>query len=154
MFVRKSVPANTVLAFYNGIKIEGKDCIKSDDWEEDAYKIMDLLPTGDTESGVLDIPLAYQNTENYCGSLAHKTNHSFKPNAKFTLFYHPRFGPVPALVSIGPLTSGGEVLVNYEYAYDEAPPWFTALHSQQLAEAYKRSRERDWEMGCSYQRQV
>ena len=146
LFVRKSVPANTALAFYNGIRLEGKDCIKSDAWEEDAYKIMDLLPSDEEEPGVIDIPLEYQNTQNYCASLAHKANHSFKPNAKFILFYHPRFGPVPALVTTLPVPSGGEVLVNYEYAYDEAPPWFTALHSQQLAEAYKQSRARDWEI--------
>ena len=146
LFVRKSVPANTVLTFYNGIKIDGKDCIESDAWEEDAYKIMDLLPSDEEEPGVIDIPLEYQNTQNYCASLAHKANHSFKPNAKFILFYHPRFGPVPALVTTLPVPSDGEVLVNFEYAYVEAPPWFTALHSQQLAEAYKQSRARDWEI--------
>jgi len=57
-------------------------------------------------------------------------------------------------VSTVSVPSGGEVLVNYEYAYDEAPPWFTALYSQQLADTYKLSQERDWEMGCSYQRTV
>ncbi len=32
-------------------------------------------------------------------SLAHKANHSFEPNGKFILFQHPRFGPVPAIVT-------------------------------------------------------
>jgi histone-lysine N-methyltransferase SETD7 len=147
LFARKYVPANTILAFYNGVKLEGKDCIKSDTWEEDAYKIMDLLETEETESGVLDIPPEYQDTQHYCASLAHKTNHSFKPNTKFTLFSHPRFGLVPALVTLLPVPHGSEVLVNYDYAYDEAPPWFTALSSQHLADAYKLARGRDWETG-------
>ena len=59
LFARKSVQANTILAFYNGVKLEGKDCIKSDTWEEDAYKIMDLVETEETESDVFDIAPEY-----------------------------------------------------------------------------------------------
>ena len=152
LFVKKDVPPNTVLAFYNGIKVDGKECVRSDIWEEDAFKIMDLIPTEDTEPGVLDIPADFQSTKKYCASLAHKSNHSFKPNAKFSLFYHPRFGSIPSIVSIVSIPCGAEVLVNYQYAYDEAPPWFTALYSQQLADEYKKSQERGWEFGCGYQR--
>ena len=114
LFTRKYVPANTILTFYNGVKLkgkdciksytweedaykimdlEGKDCIKSDTWEEDAYKIMDLLESEETESGILNIPAEYQDTQHYCAPLAHQANHSFKPNAKLTLFSHQGFLP-------------------------------------------------------------
>ena len=150
LFVRKSVPANTILAFYNGVKLEEKDCPKSEDWREDAYKIMDLLPT----PGVLDIPLAFQSLANYCASLAHKANHSFCPNAKFRLFWHPRFGPVPAIESTVSIRSGGEVLVDYAYDFDESPPWFQDLQSQQLFEAYKQANDKQWETEWSYLRRL
>ena len=39
------------------------------------------------------------STPNSQASLAHKANHSFEPNGKFTLFKHPRFGPVPVIVT-------------------------------------------------------
>ena len=155
LFVTKSIPADTIIAFYNGIKLAGNECVKCENWEEDAYKIMDLLPPDETgESGVLDIPPEYQNTDHYYASLAHKANHSFKPNAKFCLFYHPRFGPLPALRSTQSMQGGSEVLVNYEYAYDEAPPWYTAMHAQQLTDAYKLSKEWDWGTAWGYQREV
>ena len=115
---------------------------------------MDLLETEETESDVLDIPPEYQDTQHYCASLAHKANHSFKSNAKFTLFSHPRFGWVPALVTLIPVPHGSEVVVNYDYALMRTSPWFTALYSQQLADAYKLARGRDWETGWGYQREL
>ena len=42
------------------------------------------------QEGVIDIPEEYVSIRKYRASLAHKTNHSFNPNAVFSLFEHPR----------------------------------------------------------------
>ena len=96
LFLLRSVPPATVLAFYNGLRLSAAECAEpSADWREDAYKLADL---GDSET-VLDIPGPARSTINYCASLAHKTNHSFLPNTEFIEFCHPRWGRVPALRS-------------------------------------------------------
>ena len=86
LFARKSVEPNTILAFYNGIRKLPKTTFTPPDWVGGAYRIFD--PT--REKGSLDIPEEYRSLENYCASLAHKTNHSFLPSGEFDEFEHPR----------------------------------------------------------------
>ena len=118
-------------------RLTSEECSEpSEDWHDDAYKIMDQTD----DEGVLDIPETFRSLDHYCASLAHKANHSFCPNAKFCLFYHPRFGPVPALRSTRQLRQGQEVLVNYEYAFDSAPPWYKELNINNILQAYQKSR--------------
>ena len=52
--------------------------------EEVVQKMGDLGLMG------IDIPEEYVSIRKYRASLAHKTNHSFNPNAVFSLFEHPR----------------------------------------------------------------
>ena len=93
------------------------------------------------EENVLDIPEQYRHLHQYCASLAHKANHSFNPNAKFCSFFHPRFGLIPALVSIKPISlNSPEVLVNYEYSFDSSPPWYSQLQLETILKAYQQSR--------------
>ena len=53
---------------------------------------------------------------------------------------NPRFGDIPALRSLRPLSAGTEVLVNYEYAFDSAPPWYQQLNISNILEAYTKTR--------------
>ena len=65
---------------------------------QSAYKIFD--PS--RKNGTIDIPVEpvnYRFLENYCSTLAHKTNHSFLPNAEFVCFDHPKYGVIPCLTS-------------------------------------------------------
>ena len=88
LFVREDVEEGAVLAFYNGGRLDkGEAEEPSEDWEDDAYKILDQTE----EENVLDIPVKFRSIDTYCASLAHKTNHSFSPNARFCLFHHPRY---------------------------------------------------------------
>ena len=50
-----------------------------------------------------------QSEEHYCATLAHKTNHSFLPNAQFVVFEHPKFGLIPAVMVTQDLEQGEEV---------------------------------------------
>ena len=87
LFSKKDVKAGTVLAFYNGIRRERtRSAIESWQLEENAYKIFD--PTN--KNGTVDICQEFRTLNNYCATLAHKTNHSFVPNCEFHEFHHPR----------------------------------------------------------------
>lgn len=88
LFVREDVQEGAILAFYNGVRLDkGEAEEPSEAWEDDAYKILDQTE----EENVLDIPERFRSLDTYCASLAHKTNHSFSPNARFCLFHHPRY---------------------------------------------------------------
>jgi hypothetical protein len=112
------------------------------DWEENAYKIMDLLgPDENGKEGVIDILPEYINAKMYKASLAHKCNHSFTPNATFSLFDHPRFGPIPAVETIADINAGDEVTVSYDYQMDESPPWYQDLYTKLIFKTYQESKD-------------
>ena len=54
LFCREPVPPNTVLAFYNGVKLRGGEGDPNRlTWDEDSYKIFDPSRVPD---GTVDIP--------------------------------------------------------------------------------------------------
>ncbi len=122
LFSRARVSPNRVLSFYNGRRIEPKDWVDWDnlDWAENAYKIFDPA----IKNGTIDIPPEYRSEDAYCASLAHKTNHSFLPNAEFVSFEHPRFGIVPCLVSTHDIEKDEEIFVHYGYDLGNSPEWY------------------------------
>ena len=131
------VQPGTILAFYNGVRLTSEECSQPcEDWRDDAYKIMDQTE----EENVLDIPQQFRSLSQYRATLAHKANHSFKPNAKFCSFFHPRFGLIPALISLAQISAGMEILVNYEYSFDSGPPWYSQLQVDDMMRAYQQSR--------------
>jgi hypothetical protein len=54
-------------------------------------------------------------SNNFRASFAHKTNHSFMPNAEFVSFEHPRFGLVPCILATHDIMEGEEIFVHYGY---------------------------------------
>ena len=102
---------------------------------------MDLKgPDENGKEGVIDIPPEYISTKVYKATCAHKCNHSFTPNAKFALFDHPRFGAVPSILTIKEIKAGDEITVSYDYAMDDAPPWYQELFAQRIIDSYKQSK--------------
>jgi len=120
IFARSDVLKNTVLAFYNGIKLPF-DYIEEDTWEANAYKIFD--PSNQPD-GALDILEKHQSTAGYSASLAHKTNHSFDSNSQFLLYDHPRWGLVPCIASTRDIVACEEIFVRYGYELDNCPDWY------------------------------
>jgi len=49
------------------------------------------------ESCSIDIPDFYIPVTHYSATLAHKACHSFSPNSRFDMLYHPRFGKIMAI---------------------------------------------------------
>ena len=68
--------------------------------------------------------LQYRALTSYCATLAHKTNHSFLPNAEFVTFDHPKYGLVPCLVSNHDIKADEEIFVHYGYQLDTCPDWY------------------------------
>jgi len=151
MYARRDFKAGTHLSFYNGIRMstDELDDDSKEDWEGNAYKIMDLLGPDEAtgKEGVIDIPPEYVSVKRYRASLAHKANHSFTPNAKFSLFEHPRFGKVPAVMLTEDVGAGNEVMVSYDYALDDAPPWYQQLFTQRLMESYRKTKSTEFDAG-------
>eukprot|EP00092_Neocalanus_flemingeri_P001183 GFUD01001260.1.p1 GENE.GFUD01001260.1~~GFUD01001260.1.p1 ORF type:complete len:494 (+),score=107.84 GFUD01001260.1:94-1575(+) len=121
LFSKHAVKANTVMAFYNGIRRK-KPENGCPTWqnEANAYKIFDP----NNKEGVVDILEKYHSYSSYCASLAHKTNHSFIPNCEFSEFNHPRWGLVPCIQAMHDLSEGEELFVWYGYDLDYCPDWY------------------------------
>ena len=143
LFAKKAMAKDTIVCFYNGIRMRCKD-IEDDkyDHEKNAYKIIDLLGVDpeDGDEGVLDIPEEFVSLRKYQASLAHKANHSFNPNGKFVLFEHPRFGKVPSIITIKDVEKDSEITVSYDYAMEEAPPWYQELFAMRIMDQYKETK--------------
>ncbi|XP_040573515.1 uncharacterized protein [Lepeophtheirus salmonis] len=143
IFALKDLYRGEVVSFYNGIPMKSDELnAKSDEWEKNAYKIMNLLGKDqDGKEGVIDIPEEYIALDKYKASLSHKANHSFEPNAKFTLFHHARFGLIPSLViTAEAVAHDKEITVSYDYAMDESPPWYQDLYTQNMMTLYQESK--------------
>lgn len=123
---RKKIEKNTIVAFYNGIRILPGSS-ESKTWDEDGYKIFD---PSTKPAGTIDIPEKFRDLKNYCASLAHKTNHSFIPNTEFVVFDHPRWGVIPCLASIHAIQEDEEIFVKYGYDLDFCPDWYLAAWEQ------------------------
>merc|ERR1719308_774798 len=80
----------------------------------------------------MDIPKGYHLTSQYSATLAHKANHSFVPNAEWTLFEHPRFGLIRALTSQKAIARGEEILVNYMMTLAKSPDWYRTVWLQHM----------------------
>ena len=120
IYAKKLIKEDTVIAFYHGIKLP-PNYKEGESWEANGYKIFD---PSNSPQGTLDIPEEYRSTSQYCASLAHKTNHSFRPNSQFLVYDHPRWGLVPCIASIQDIPAGDEVFVRYGYDLSYCPDWY------------------------------
>ena len=64
----------------------------------------------DTKYSGLKFLFKIQATEKYCATLAHKTNHSFTPNAQFIVYDHPIFGTIPRIMATEDIPAKEEVI--------------------------------------------
>ncbi|XP_074503806.1 histone-lysine N-methyltransferase SETD7 isoform X2 [Sebastes fasciatus] len=134
LFARTDAETDTVMAFYNGVRITHSE-VDSRDWALNGNTIsLD-------EDTVIDVPQPFDQTERYCASLGHKANHSFTPNCKYDPFVHPRFGPIKCVRTLRAVQKDEELTVAYGYDHEstgnnglEAPDWY----KQELEEFRQR----------------
>ncbi|XP_037531053.1 histone-lysine N-methyltransferase SETD7 [Nematolebias whitei] len=76
LFAKTDAEPETVMAFYNGIRITHSE-VDSRDWALNGNTIsLD-------EDTVIDVPQPFDQIDKYCASLGHKANHSFTPNCRY-----------------------------------------------------------------------
>ncbi|TSO15265.1 Histone-lysine N-methyltransferase SETD7 [Bagarius yarrelli] len=134
LFTKINADADTVMAFYNGVRITHTE-VDARDWSMNGNTIsLD-------DDTVIDVPEPFNHTENYCASLGHKANHSFTPNCKYDPFVHPRFGTIKCIQTIRAVQKNEELTVAYGYDHEpsgrsdpEAPDWY----KQELQEFQKQ----------------
>ncbi|KAK9517597.1 hypothetical protein VZT92_022955 [Zoarces viviparus] len=134
LFAKTDADPDTVMAFYNGVRITHSE-VDGRDWALNGNTIsLD-------EDTVIDVPQPCDQTERYCASLGHKANHSFIPNCKYDPFVHPRFGPIKCVRTVRAVQKDEELTVAYGYDHEtpgnngpEAPDWY----KQELKEFQQR----------------
>ncbi|XP_060783257.1 histone-lysine N-methyltransferase SETD7 isoform X1 [Neoarius graeffei] len=144
LFAKIDADADTIMAFYNGVRITHTE-VDARDWSMNGNTIsLD-------EETVIDVPEPFNHTENYCASLGHKANHSFTPNCKYDPFVHPRFGPIKCIRTIRAVHEDEELTVAYGYDHEssgksgpEAPDWY----KQELREFQEREAEKRVKDSC------
>ncbi|XP_020509036.1 histone-lysine N-methyltransferase SETD7 [Labrus bergylta] len=124
LFAKTDAETDTVMAFYNGVRITHSE-VDSRDWAMNGNTIsLD-------EDTVIDVPRPFDLIERYCASLGHKGNHSFTPNCKYEPFLHPRFGIIKCIRTLRAVQKDEELYVAYGYDHEatgkngpEAPDWY------------------------------
>uniref|UniRef100_A0A3B4X3I8 Histone-lysine N-methyltransferase SETD7 n=1 Tax=Seriola lalandi dorsalis TaxID=1841481 RepID=A0A3B4X3I8_SERLL len=136
LFAKTDAETDTVMAFYNGVRITHSE-VDSRDWALNGNTISLDKDT------VIDVPEPFDHTERYCASLAHKANHSFTPNCKYDPYVHPRFGPIKCIRTLRAVKKGEELTVAYGYDHGlmgkngpEAPDWY-----KQELEVFQQTQE-------------
>ena len=133
VFACKDIPATTVVAFYNGIRIPADEEDTNDTWEDCSYRIFSAvdedIDSDNTER--IDMPAHLRSTEEYCATVGHKINHSFTPNCKFSKFVHPLYGPIPCVVTTEDVIAGQELFTYYKYLLSDCPDWYSNLWEMQ-----------------------
>jgi len=132
LFSKREVEEGDLVAFYGGIQVDHTNYASD-------YKIR---LTDDTD---IDIPQAWLDTESYCATLAHKTNHSFTPNCQWNDFFHPRFGLLRSVQAIRHIDEGEEILVNYKIGpLPSAPDWYKQVLLRHLQSEGKEEEVPSW----------
>ena len=90
LFLKRHIEKQTVVAFYNGVRLDGMEP-EDVSWDERSYRI---FLSNETR---MDIPEDMRDTRQYKATLAHKIQHSFDPNCEFWEYWHPVHGLIPCV---------------------------------------------------------
>ena len=93
LFAKRKIPKGDLCSIYSGIFItQSKVNRRKWDLNDNTIEV--------NEEFSIDVPKPFHSMKKYTASLGHKANHSFIPNAKYELFYHPKFGMVKSVQAI------------------------------------------------------
>ena len=135
VFLKREAQPNTVLAFYNGVRLPPEADEAEADWEKCSYRIFLSKPLTSQEEveadcDILDIPEEMRSLDKYCATVAHKVNHSFEPCGAFRSFHHPLHGDIKCVVATCLIPAGSELTTDYKYPLDDCPAWYSDLWEQ------------------------
>merc|ERR1719264_471790 len=112
VFVLRSVPNNTVVSYFNGVRIK-EPSVFSIGRRKSPY----LVEIGE-ENDFLDVPEKFASTDYYVASTGHKVNHQRESNGRFEECLHPRFGWIHCFISNRDLIAGEELFSKYDVAFN------------------------------------
>jgi len=131
LYARKNIPAGTLIAFYNGIRMTKE---QRTPYGDTGYAIfVEWAERGRKTGDHMDLPPEFHASENYTSTLAHKLNHSFIANCEWSNAEHPCYGLVPSVTTCFEVLEGQELTVNYGLDMERAPQWYMDcwdLHSR------------------------
>merc|ERR1711962_1715451 len=136
LYAARDLCAGELVAFYNGIRLgadERSPYFNSDyaimvEWENKTLPFpFPWVKTGQH----LDLPPEYCSTDNYTSTLAHKINHSFRPNCRWANIEHPCYGLVPCVHTHRDVSKGEELTIHYQLDMEAAPEWYLECWPEQ-----------------------
>jgi len=131
LYARKNIPAGTLIAFYNGIRMTKE---QRTPWSDTGYAIfVEWAERGRRTGDHMDLPPEFHASENYTSTLAHKLNHSFIANCEWSNAEHPCYGLIPSVSTCLDVLEGEELTINYGLDMERAPQWYMDcwdLHSR------------------------
>lgn len=129
---RRDIPAFTVVSYYAGTKVYDMSVLFSPNMTIDERENIHKNLLSFNKEFDLNVPPPMDNILFYRATLAHKANHSFRPNTKFGYVKHPRFGETRCLVSTRPIKKGEEITVSYGYNLKSTsiPRWYRKLYKE------------------------
>jgi len=136
LFANTDIPTDTIVAFYNGIRMTPEE---KSPWEDRAYSIVVEWEEKKlafpfpwvSVADHMDLPPKYHTSESYTSTLAHKLNHSFVPNCRWSNMDHPCYGLLPAILTLEPIKEGEELTVHYQMNMEGAPEWYLQCWEEQ-----------------------
>ena len=78
----------------------------------------------------IDIAPEFGLTSEFQGTLGHKINHKFDPNARFIAYESARFGLINAIKTSYPIKKDEEFFASYGYQLTRSPKWYRDLYRQ------------------------
>ena len=142
VYAKVDIPKNTIAAIFNGYKVpisSGSYLAEGIEEEEKIYERLSYnIHMPEDEDFFIDIPPPMASLSIYCASLGHKVNHSFIPNSRFGVMYHPRWGRVRTVETMEEVEEGQELLVDYGYDLLRCPAWYRELWTKQLGGSGKK----------------
>ena len=87
LFALRDISSKTVISYYNGIRVLQGEPYSTNSCDYQIYVDWNNID----DSPFMDIPKECVDLFNYSASLAHKSNHSFRPNCQFVPAHHPRY---------------------------------------------------------------
>ena len=96
LFFSFAVPANTVVSYFNGLRLTRSDVFSWNPFKKSSVYLVEMSDENGNDQ-FLDIPAKFASWKDYKASSGHKVNHAKTPNAAYTECEHPIFGKILCL---------------------------------------------------------
>lgn len=114
VFMKRDAPRNTVVGFFNGIRITLADTMSNSNMKQSVHKMWNDW----TSDEMLYIPKEFISVNSYNASTGHKINHNSDYNVDAGYIDHPRFGKIRSIVTTQDLKQGQELFCQYANTID------------------------------------